>query len=234
MKSFKLFTAVGVASVVLAATLSGTTYAWHPKGTIVKYVQNVTDNGALADANTQNDAVAAKPGDTLKYVIKISNTAAAANNNWNDLAFIELKDSLPAGVELVSDASKRQITESLGTLKPGKSVTKEYLVKVTSETNGDVVTNKACFTGDSEVKDNPQKGCDEAVVKVTVPEVPEEPETPVTPTPEHPKTPEAPVVEQPETLPETGAGNVIILAAVVSVLGYAGYLTYLKRRAVQS
>lgn len=228
MKSLKLFAAAGVASVVIAASLSGTTYAWHPKGKIVKQVQNVTQSSTLEDANDQNSAVAANAGDTLKYVITVSNVAGAANNNWNDMAFIVLKDTLPAGVELVSDASKRQITENLGTLKPGKSVSKEYLVKVTSATNGDVITNKACFTGDSEVKDNPQSGCDDAVVKVTVPEVPEEPETPVTPV--TPETPEAPAPEAPETLPNAGAGNVILMAAVVSVLGYAGYLAYLKRR----
>lgn len=233
MKNLKLFTAAGVASVVLAATLTGTTYAWHPKGTIVKYVQNTTTGSTLADANTESSAVDAKPGDTLKYVIKVSNTGSPSSNGWNDMAFTVLKDTLPIGVELVSDATKRQITENLGTIKPGKSVTKEYTVKVTSTTNGDVVTNKACFTGDSTVNDNPQKGCDDAVVKVSVPEVPEEPETPVTPaTPETPETPVAP--EQPETLPNAGAGNVIVIGAVLSALGYAGYLTYLKRRTLQN
>jgi uncharacterized repeat protein (TIGR01451 family) len=230
MKNLKLSVVAGVASVVIAASVASPALAWHPKGKIVKYVQNVTQNSSLEDANSENDAVAAKPGDTLKYIVTISNVGTPDQRGWNDMAKTVLKDTLPAGVELVSDASKHQITEDLGTIKPGKSVSREYLVKVTSDTDGDVITNEACFTGNSTANDNPQNGCDDAVVKVNVPEVPEEPETPVTPV--TPETPEAPAPEAPETLPNAGAGNVILMAAVVSALGYAGYLAFLKRRAV--
>lgn len=229
MKSLKLFATIGAASLAIVAATTSTTYAWHPKGTIVKYVQNTTTQSALEDANTENAAVAANTGDTLKYVIKISNTGAADSRGYNDMAYTVLKDTLPAGLELISDPSQRQITENLGTIKPGKSVTREYAVKVTSEVDKDIITNQACFTGNSTVNDNPQQGCDVAVVKVHVPEKPVTP--PVTPptTPTTPKTPEAP-----KALPNAGAGSFIVPAVVVSALGYAGFLTYLKRRALQN
>jgi uncharacterized repeat protein (TIGR01451 family) len=230
-KKLLMLVATGVTGVALAGAVVSPALAWHPKGTIVKYVQNETTSSALADANDEASAITANTGDTLKYVIKVSNTGATDDRGWNDMANTVLKDTLPAGVELVSDASQRQITVNLGTIKPGKTVTKEYEVKVTSTTDGDVVTNQACFTGNSTANDNPQSGCDDAVVKVHVPETPQPPVTPpVTPT-----TPETPVTpETPKTLPNTGAGNIIVPAIIVSALGYAGYLTYLKRRAVQN
>jgi len=225
--------AVSVSSILALASASPA-LAWHPKGEITKYVQNQTTGSALSDANTAAQAVTAKPGDVLKYVIEVRNTGAASSNGSNDMAFTKLTDTLPAGVELVSNPSQRTISENLGTIKPGQKVTKEYQVKVTSKTDGDVITNKACFTGDSEVKDNPQSGCDNAVVKVSVPEE-QKPETPVTPTtPETPTAPEVTVPETVETLPETGASvaNILIGFAVLSALGYTAYRFVQSKRAV--
>ncbi|HEX6415980.1 MAG TPA: hypothetical protein VFZ62_00455, partial [Candidatus Saccharimonadales bacterium] len=149
--------------------------------------------------------------------------AKPADKNWNDLAYIKMTDTLPAGVELVSNPAQRTITENLGTLKPGQSVTKEYLVKVTAKTNG-TIKNTACFTGDSEVKDNPKQGCNPAVVKVTVPPV----KPPVTPeVPETPETPETPVTETelPAELPKTGPaeavlGSILALGAVTFAVNH--------------
>lgn len=225
MKKSMLLATTAVTGVALAASVAAPAYAWHPEGKITKYVTNVTDNGKMSDANTSKDAVSAKPGDTLKYTIVIANTADNAKDNYNDLAFVKMTDSLPAGVELVSDASKRAISEDLGTILPGKSVTKEYTVKVTAKT-GMNIENKACFTGDSKVKDNPKQGCDTANVKVTVPPTPVTPPTTPTPTPT-PETP-APAPEAPATLPETGAGSVIAMASVVAVAGYAANMLRLR------
>jgi uncharacterized repeat protein (TIGR01451 family) len=180
--------------------------AWHPVGKIIKQVQNVTAASPLADADTATAAIAAKPGDTLKYVITVSNIGAVDASGNNDMAFTVLTDTLPAGVVLANGGGST-ITENIGLVKPGKSVVKEYLVKVTSTKDGDVITNKACFTGDSTVKDKPQSGCNNAVVTVKVPVVPV---TPVTP-----KTPATPAV--PATLPSTGPE-----AVVGSVLGLSG------------
>lgn len=229
MKINKLLLGTGIA-VAAASTISLAAFAWHPKGVITKKVQNVTTGSALSEADSANSAVAAKPGDTLKYVIEIRNDAAPADKNYNDMAKTVMTDTLPAGIELVSSPDQRTITENIGTLKPGQKVTKEYLVKVTAKTNGSI-TNTACFTGDSPVNDNPQKGCNPAVVTVTVPEVPpatpEEPEVPEVPvTPETPETPEAPAPapEMPAELPKTGSGaNIALITILLGVTVYAAY-----------
>ena len=220
MSKAKYLVTAGVALVVAASNIASV-YAWHPKGEIKKYVQNQTSGSALAD-----DMVSAKPGDVLKYVITIKNTAAPASKQYNDLAFIKMTDTLPAGVELVSNPSQRTISEDLGTLTPGKSVTREYIVKVVSTVKDkQVIDNKACFTGDSVVKDNPQKGCDNAKVKVTVPEAPK-PETP------KPETPKQEVLgeETPTVLPSTGVESVLGGATGVGAIAYAASAFIQSRR----
>lgn len=227
MKVTKLLAVASITGVV-AGTIGTTAFAadalaWHPKGVIKKSVQNQTANGQVADANDAASAVDAKPGDTLKYVIEIRNDGQSGKSN--EMHFTKLTDTLPAGVELISNPAQRQIDEEIGVIKPGEKVTKEYLVKVTSDKNG-VIENKACFTGDSEVKDNPQKGCDNANVKVTVPPKEE-------PKPEEPKKETPPQVEsESTTLPETGASSIIAPAAalVTGAGAYAGRLITLKRR----
>ena len=205
-----LFAAV-ILGVVTVIGLSTSAFAWHPEGKIIKKVQNVTSSSSLSDANDDGTAVAAKPGDTLKYVIEVKNVGKAASNGYNDMAKTVMTDELPAGIELVSNPSQRKITEDLGVLKPGESKTKEYLVKVTANKTGSI-KNTACFTGDSKANDNAQKGCDAAVVKVTIPSTP----------PTLPTTPKPPVVDIPVELPKTGAAeNVFLTAAILGVLFYA-------------
>lgn len=224
MKFVTVLASASVTGVLTAATVGATAFAWHPKGVITKSVMNQTTGTALSDANDADTAVAAKPGDVLKYVIEVRNDGATGNSN--EMHFTKLTDTLPTGVELVSDASLRVITEDLGTIKPGEKVTKEYVVKVTNDVkDGDVIENKACFTGDSEVKDNPQKGCDVADVKVEVPAP-----TPVpTPTPTPTPTP----VEQVTTnLPKTGASEFFapVMAFTTGAAAYVGRLAHIKRR----
>lgn len=214
MKVSKVLLSAAIIGAITIGGVSSTAYAWHPKGVISKKVQNVTTGSALSEADTTAAAVAAKPGDTLKYVIEVKNDGAADSKGYNDMAKTVMTDSLPAGIELVSNPAQRQITENLGLIKPGQKVTKEYLVKVTAKTNG-AIQNTACFTGDSTANDNPQKGCNPAVVTVTVPVTPEEP--PVTP-----PTPEVPEVITPTELPHTGATENILGSAVV--LGLVAYM----------
>lgn len=236
MSKSKALLGVGITGFVAAVTIiaPAPAMAWHPKGVIVKKVQNITTNSVLADANDAGQALAAKPGDTLKYVIEVRNDGEKADDNSNDMAGTKLTDTLPAGVELVSGPATRNIQEDLGTLKPGQKVTKEYTVKVTSTQNGALIDNKACFNGDSEVKDNPQQGCDTAKVKVNVPpETPKQPETPKpeTPATETPKTEtpaEQPAAESEENLPQTGAESLGALAGT-SALGYAAH-TYVRSK----
>lgn len=231
MKKLVTFGAAVASGVVVASAMTSTAYAWHPKGQIKKFVQNQTQNSALADANDTKSAVSTKPGDTLKYVIEVSNVGSPASNGYNDMAKTVMTDTLPAGVELVSNSAQRTITENLGTLKPGQKVTKEYLVRVTSTKDKDVVTNKACFTGDSAVNDAPQQGCDPAVITVTVP-----------PKPEPPKTPEPPVqpsvvpqvqgkgVEVPAELPKTGLGSIAGIFTGISGASYAAHRVVTRKR----
>jgi uncharacterized repeat protein (TIGR01451 family)/LPXTG-motif cell wall-anchored protein len=229
MKVSKVLAVASLTGVVAASAIASPALAWHPKGVIKKSVQNQTTGSALSDANTASAAVAAKPGDTLKYVIEVSNTGSTGTSN--EMHFTKLTDTLPAGVELIADPAKRAINEDLGVVKPGQKVTKEYLVKVTSTKNNDLIENKACFTGDSEVKDNPQDGCDVADVKVTVPKT-EEPKPEPKPEQPKPQTPAPQVQAASVELPQTGASSVIApLAAITSGVGaYAGRVLYIKRR----
>jgi uncharacterized repeat protein (TIGR01451 family) len=230
MKVSKVLVLASVTGVVAASAIATPAFAWHPKGVIKKSVQNQTTGSALSDANDKNTAVAAKPGDTLKYVIEVSNIGTIGTSN--EMHFTKLTDTLPAGVELIANPSSRAIAEDLGVIKPGEKKTKEYLVKVTSTKDGALIENKACFTGDSEVKDNPQQGCDVADVTVSVPKIPEQPK-PEQPKPEAPKpeTPAAPQILAAE-LPETGTSAIVApLAAITTGLGaYAGRLLVIKRR----
>lgn len=207
-----LVAAISVGATLIAAQPA---LAWHPEVDVKKSVQNVTTGSALADANTNGAAVAAKPGDTLKYVIEISNPAKAADNKWNDLVKINLVDTLPAGVELTSNTATRVITEKIERLTPGQKVTKEYTVKVTSKEDGKYLDNKVCVDGNSEANDAPRNDCDNAIVKVNVPEEPkhEEPK-------EEPKK-EQPVVEEtPAELPSTGPEAFAVTGLGISAAAY--------------
>lgn len=216
MKTLKVLAIATVSGAILAGSISSTVFAWHPEVKITKYVTNITANGQKTDANDAASAVSTKPGDTIKYTMVIENPAPAAQNGHNDLHFTKMTDELPAGVELLNDTTTRKIVEDLGVLKPGQKVTKEYTLKVTSTKDADVISNEACVTGDSEVKDAPRKDCDKAVIKVTVPPK----------TPEPPKeTPKAP----PQVLPVTGPGHVVAVGGAVTVLGYLGNLLRIKR-----
>lgn len=219
MKKLYLVGATLLTGVIIAGAMSASVLAWHPEGKIKKYVQNQTSNSALSDANTAQDAVSAQPGDTLTYVIEVSNTGKRDSKGWNDMHYTVLKDTLPAGVELVSNPAQRQITENLGVIKPGQKVTKTYQVRVTSTTNQDAITNEACFTGDSEVRDNKQAGCDPAVVTVTVPEDPEEPEEPTVPQTSSTSTTKPQVL--PAKLPSTGPASMVAAFTGTTGLGYA-------------
>jgi len=128
---------------------------------------------------------------------------------------------------LVSNPAQRTISENLGTLKPGQKVTKEYLVRVTSTRDKDVVTNKACFTGDSTANDNPQSGCDPAVVTVTVPPVVKEPPV-IPPTVTPPAGKGAQVL--PATLPATGPESAFGIFTGISSLGYAAHRVVSRKR----
>jgi uncharacterized repeat protein (TIGR01451 family) len=224
--SIKVVATSTLTGVVLAGAFTTQAFAWHPVAKITKYVQNQTTAGAMVDANDAASAVSAKPGDLLKYTIVVENAGEADSKGYNDLAKTVMTDKLPAGVELLVNPSLRNISEDLGTLKPGQKVTKEYVVKVTSDKDKDVLENAACVDGNSTANDNVQHKCDSAFVTVTNPPVVQEPpkETPK-PTPE--------VKAETTSLPNTGAGSWFLPAGIAGGLGYAGNMLRLKRRAAK-
>jgi uncharacterized repeat protein (TIGR01451 family) len=235
MNKVKTLVVSGVVSLGLVAAVASPAFAWHPEGKIVKKVQNVTAKSELSDANSASDAIAAAPGDVLTYVITVSN-AQTDDDGKNDMVNTVMTDTLPDGLEFVSNAAQRTISENLGTLKPKQSVTKEYQVKVTASADT-TITNKACFTGNSAANDNAQSGCDTAVVKVTVPkqETPT-PTTPTTTTPT-PQTPAAAVTPASTTttaLPSTGPASTILIGLLATVAGYVLRLKYLNRQVQNS
>lgn len=216
MKKFYMMLAASVVtSALVFGGLSGTAVAWHPVGKIDKKVQNVSQNGTAADADTQATAVEAKDGETVKYIVKVWNEGQPDARGYNDMVDIVVTDTLPAGVVLVSDPAKRELKETIARLRPGESKTFEYAVKVTKQDDG-FVKNTACFTGDSEIKDAPQKGCNDAVIKVKKTTPPPQPPTP-------PQTPTPPTPPAPPTLPVTGAGSVVGLFVGISGLGYLSH-----------
>jgi uncharacterized repeat protein (TIGR01451 family) len=212
-------------TAVASAALPSAALAWHPEGKIKKEVMNVTQNIAYSDANTSATAVNAKPGDTLKYRITVSNVAEPASREWNDLHYVVMTDRFPAGVI----ATTTEIKENIGLILPKKSVVKEYQVKVSANAEG-LIKNTACFTGDSKVKDNPQKGCNDAYIKVTKPVSTPSPTPTATPvvTPTPTVTPGKGGEVLPATLPETGAA-----AALGSIAGIGG-LAFAARSYVRS
>jgi hypothetical protein len=104
---------------------------------------------------------------------------------------------------------------------PGKEVRVDFNVTVTRTVKDkQLIDNKACFTGDSVVKDNKQQGCDNAMVTTTVPKV-DVPVTPIEPTPE---IPASPIVEVPAELPRTGSTSLVAGGLAVLTFLAAGII----------
>jgi len=206
-KIYLMLAASVVTGALVLGGLTGSAAAWDPKGKIDKKVQNVSASGNAEDADNEAAAVAAKADDVLKYTVKVWNAGQPNAQGHNDMVDVVVTDALPTGVELVGNPTKRELKETIARLRPGESKTFEYAVKVVKQDDG-FVKNTACFTGDSEVNDAHQEGCNDAVIKVKK----------TTPPPTPPKTP-----SPPQVLPVTGAGSVVGLFAGVSGLGYAAH-----------
>ena len=229
--SIKIFASSAVTGVALTTLVAAPVFACTPKGSIVKYVQDQTTGSQVVDANSEKDALTVHPGDTLIYTVVIANNGGDTKDGADDMIETALTDTLPTGVTAVSGSAS--ISENIGTVKEKKSVTKTYAVKVDANTtDGQVITNKACYTGEAtnHDKNQHQAGCDVAIVKVSVPPVtpPTPPVTPpATPTP----TPTPQVKAAATSLPNTGAGDFLLPAGIVGGLGYAGNVLRLKRAA---
>lgn len=203
------------------------------KATITKSVQNQTTNSAVAAADTKEDALQAKTGDILKYVIELK------NNSDKELKTIKITDSLPAGVELVSNSAQRTITEEIAAIKAGESVTKQIIVKVTAGKDGDIIDNQACFTATLDSETTEQHECNSAAIRIgekpaeqQPAPAPTKPETEAKPEAKPTETPQPAATAKAEDLPTTGPSDVIAPLAAISTgaLGYLSRLLVLKRR----
>jgi uncharacterized repeat protein (TIGR01451 family) len=222
-----------IAGNLLSAVVNA---AQEPAVSIKMTVQNQTTNSAPSDADTKEAALAAKPGDILKYVMTVTNTAEEAEDAKNDFTSVKVISALPAGLELVSDSSVREITEQLGTLTPGKAATKEFMARVTSR-GGDSVESKACFTGSYEKQSKPLSDCESAFAAIaaasTPPATPAPVETKPNPTPEPtPQQEQGKTATDTEALPTTGPADFIAPLAALGAgsLAYTGRFIALKRR----
>ena len=81
-------------------------------------------NSITVSSNSASSALSVNSGDTLVYTITIKNSGAPESNGNDDMLNVLLTDTLPTGVQLVSSPSQTKISESLGTILPGASVTK--------------------------------------------------------------------------------------------------------------
>lgn len=172
------YLAASGAAFALAMGVSTVALAWHPQGTITKEVKNVTLNSAYADANDATTAIAARPGDILRYRMTVVNPAPAASRQYNDLTKIKVTDVLPAGVTIDTGSKDKdfgsivvvpQSTAGNGT----KSVSYEFTVKVAAGVaDKTLICNTATFNGNSVAGDAPRTGSDKACVTVNVPPAP--------------------------------------------------------------
>ncbi|HET9098317.1 MAG TPA: hypothetical protein VFN51_01750 [Candidatus Saccharimonadales bacterium] len=196
----------------------------------------------MTNAPSDSAALTVHPGDIIQYQIVISNTAAPASGGQNDMADTSLSDNLPQGVQLISNPNMISIDEQLGTLTPGQKVVKDYTIKVTDQKDGDVLVNKACFTGNSIVNDSPQSGCSVAEIIVKVPSAPAQVSVPAAASPAPPARPpsasakpatQTPAPTSPSAtaaapnsgttqIPNTGPGNIAapVLGISATVIGY--------------
>lgn len=127
-----------------------------PFGQIYKRV--ILADGSSVAADDRAHAAAQKTGATFKYQVTVTNNGHAAMTN------VVVKDSLPAGIELVSNPSNRNITHSMGTIAASTAKSLTMTVRVTDKQNGKYIENIACFTADQN-----QKGCNNAWIKVNAP-----------------------------------------------------------------
>jgi hypothetical protein len=224
-----------IAGNLLSAVVAA---AQDPKVSIKLAVQNQTTNSELSPADNKDSALVAKPGDILKYVVTITNESEESQDNKNDFVSAKVISALPASIELVSNVDTREINEDLGTIKPGKTATKQFVVRVAAKDAGSI-ESKACFTGRYDAQNKPQSDCESAFVAVSVPAA-EKPATPAptTPAPVNNEA-EAKPTETPEPaasgkgdLPTTGPSDLIAPLAALGTggLAYTGRLIALKRR----
>lgn len=228
MFSSHLFRRIAPVATSASALLlfSSAAVACHPLGAIHKNVIDETTHTQEVAADSESTALQVHTGDTVTYVINITNLGGSTNAD--DMVQTLITDDLPAGVQLVSNDPY-----NLGTVAHGSSVVRKVHVTITANA-GATIKNTACFTGDSTDHKQPQQGCDVAYIKVVAAPTPSP-----SPSPSHspsvsPSPSPVPVGgsgsggSTPSALPETGAS----LAATALGLGSMAVATvaYVRSR----
>lgn len=185
-----------------------------PEGKIAKEV--IADNGEFIGADARIVAVTRKPGETFQYRILVENKGNAPLTN------VVVRDTLPAGIELVSDPARREIEHPMADIPAGAARVLNLTVRVTSQKDDEYINNIACFSAAGG-----QKDCNNAYIRTDVPPA----AAPAAVTPPVPEQPSAsPAVVQPVRLPEAGSG---VLAAVAGMgalgLSLRSYLSSRRR-----
>jgi uncharacterized repeat protein (TIGR01451 family) len=156
-------------------------------------------------------------GQNFTYELVVKNTGEV------DMKNVAVSDKAPAGVTLLSSdkgtmsANGDTWSYTIPELKIGDSLTVKLTAKVDAYVSGGLV-NTACVNAVEVNPEEPTKddACDTATVTVTPP--------PVVP----PVTPEVPTT--PEVLPETGAGSVVSIFAIVTAAGVIAHRAFLRAK----
>ena len=200
---------------------------------IVTYVLQADEHGGSVDKMVSKDGtefaekVDIKPGDEVTFRLTIKNTGDTALTN------VTIKDSLPAGLELVPGSVRLRANESttedtlsdnilgtgynLGTVGNGNTIYITYKAKTVGDFDckGTELTNTATLIYDSEQSTGDQKedtskvvvtkeNCDDCVTNPDLPECQE--------------------------IPNTGPLEVVMAAVVIAGIGGGGYYLYRSKK----
>ncbi len=225
---------------------------------VVSYVLQAEELGGSIEKSVSKDgtefeeSINLAPGEEATYQLTITNTGDVALINAT------IKDTLPAGLTLVSGSVKLRANASttwdelsdnifgtgynLGTVGTGNVVYIQY--KVTAGTDfdceGSELTNSATLTYDSDQASGETK---KASTTITVKKTDcEEPEIPLDTCETNPALPECqekncktnPEMEGCQELPETGPVEIIMAIVVIAGIAGAGYYLYRTRKTLKT
>lgn len=189
------------------------------------------------DISKAVDKTTAKPGETLKYTIKVANTGEV------ELTNVVVKDQLPANYSEATDKATSQNGSTGSIVKDGQVTFKKLNVGETATIevtyklkdaeqfacgNTNVVNKVAGTTDQDQTEDKTDNNEVTTVVsKECAPVVP--PVTPPATTEQKTETPQTPAPQSPTTIAKTGAGDVAM--SVLGLGSLAGATTaYIRSR----
>ena len=227
---------------------------------VVTYVLQAEELGGSIDKSVSKDgtnfgeSVNLAPGEEATFQLAIANTGDVALTNAT------VKDTLPAGLTLVSGSVKLRANESttwdqlsdnifgngynLGTIGTGNTVYIQYRVTAGTDFDctGTELTNNATLTYDSETSSGDTKSDSTTItVKKTDCETPEIPldNCETNPGLEGCSTPEKncktnPEMEGCQELPNTGPLEIVLAIVIIAGIGGGGYYLYRTQKTLKT